>query len=103
MTFTEWNDQLLIPFDDWFIKEWDEGWLRADDRVTKYIVRYLQEVSVQVKHDVTKEMFVSVFKIKDRYFRIRWFYTHENQLCVGTIEEVRQLKKNIEVEYYIPI
>lgn len=103
MTFTEWNNQLTIPFEEWFLQEWGSEELKIDERVSKYIVRNLQEVSVQVKRDVLKDIFVSVFKIGERYFRIRWFYIEGDNLCTSPIEEVHQIKKNIEVEYYTPI
>ena len=103
MTFAEWNNQLTIPFEEWFLQEWGNEELKLDERVSKYIIRNLQEVSVQVKRDILKDMFVSIFKIGERYFRIRWFYTEGNNLCTGPIEEVHQIKKNIEIEYYTPI
>lgn len=103
MTFTEWNNQLMIPFEEWFLQEWGSEELKIDERVSKYIVRNLQEISVQVKRDILKDMFVSIFKIGERYFRIRWFYIEGDSLCTSPIEEVHQIKKNIEVEYYIPI
>lgn len=103
MTFAEWNDQLSIPFDEWFLHEWDDGWLRTDDRVSKYIIRNFQEVSIQIKHDFLKDTYISIFKIGERYFRIRWFNIDDNNLCISPVEEVYKFKKNIEIEYFTPI
>lgn len=103
MTFAEWNDQLHIPFDEWFLHEWDDGWLRTDDRVSKYIIRNFQEVSIQIKHDFLKETYISVFKIGNRFFRIKWFYIYDGNICTSPIEEVRKETKNIELDYYVLI
>lgn len=103
MTFVEWCDQTAIPFENWFLHEWDDGWLRTDERVSKYIIKNFQEITVTVEQNALKDTYISVFKIGERYFRIKWFFSCDNISCVSPIEEVKKDMKNIEIEYFTSI
>lgn len=104
MTFQEWNNQSYLTFDDWFIKEWDDGWLRSDIIVSQFLIDNVQEEFCQIlKKTKTKYLVQSIFKIKDRYFELLWsspIESSKENLEIYPIKEVRKMNKDINIEYY---
>lgn len=104
MTFQEWNNQSYLTFDDWFIKEWNDGWLRSDIVVSQFLIDNVQEEFCQILEKTkTKCLIQSIFKIKDRYFELLWsspIESSKENLEIYPIKEVRKMNKDINIEYY---
>jgi len=104
MTFQEWNNQSYLTFDDWFIKEWNDGWLRSDIVVSQFLIDNFQEEHLQIlTTEDNRQIVQSIFKIKDRYFELLWSSPIEpskENLEIYPIKEVRKMNKDINIEYY---
>lgn len=112
MTFNEWHHQSYIPFDDWFIQEWDNGNLQIknDNDVKKFLVEFVQEEQVRVVEKTEMQKLIeSIFKIKNRYFRIVWSTPCEHARKIdeffhlSPIAEVQKIEKNISFDIYVSI
>lgn len=105
MTFQEWNNQSCLTFDNWFIKEWNEGWLRSDTAVSQFLIDNFQEEHLQILAiKDNRQIIQSIFKIKDRYFELLWSTPinaeADENLEIYPIKEVRKMNKDINIEYY---